>query len=137
MKIQDLETKIAARADAVVQQKIKTFKAEIDAALKKLFGNASSGIDRFGMYEYVATSSSPNQIVQNKLAALRMAIIDHVRHKDNTQTGHPWPASLWETEREVIRTELLAKMDLMQQLLSSPPRSTDDDVPAEGGSNVV
>ena len=137
MKLSDLETKIAVRADAAVQAKIKVFKAEIDAALNKLFGNAGSGIDRFGMYEYVETSTTKPPIVARKLAALRMAILDHTKVSDNCKTPIPWPKQLWESEREDIRNELLSKMDLMQKLLNSPVRSTADDVPAEEGANVV
>jgi hypothetical protein len=137
MKLSDLESKIAVRADASVQAKIKVFKAEIDAALNKLFGNAGSGIDRFGMYEYVETSTTKPPIVKRKLAALKLAIRDHVKNSDGTRTETPWPKQLWESEREDIRNDLLSKMDLMQKLLNSPVRSTADDVPAEEGANVV
>lgn len=136
MKLEDLETKIAVRADAAVQQKIKVFKAEIEAALTKLFGNAGSGIDRFGMYEYVETSTTKRPIVARKLAALRLAIRDHVKDANQSRTELAWPKQLWQSEREDIRNDLLSKMDLMQKLLNSPPRLSDDDVPAEGGNFV-
>lgn len=137
MKIQDLETKIAARADTAVQAKISVFKNAIDKALSDLFGKTNTGIDQFGMYEYSQTVSSPAPISSMKLAALKMAIKDHDNLPDSRKKFHPWPAFLWEREREDIRNELLSKMDLMQQLLTSKQRSTDKDVPCEEGKNIV
>lgn len=135
MKIQDLEAKIATRADAVVNAKIKAFKSAIDDALAKLFGKTSSGIDQFGYYSY---GEDPKRypLEHMKLQALKMACLDH--SKDGGQYGKKlkllWPKALWDQEREAIRNELLSKMDLMQQLLMTPDVSDVDRVTCEGDS---
>jgi hypothetical protein len=132
MKLIDLETKLAERADAVVQEKIKVFKKEIDDALKKLFGFSSVGGDSFGQYGFFEGTKEPYwAIPRMKLAALKLAIWDR-QTKGESKVKLPWPSQLWDKERESLRDELLAKMDLMQQLLISKPRSSENDVPYEG-----
>lgn len=132
MKMSDLETKLADRANASVQEKIVTFKREIDAALTKLFGNGHAmGVESFGKYLRCAEGTKPRNkayaIALAKLEALKLAICE----KDDADAPLPWPSMLWDRELEEMRTELLSKMDLMQKLLMTPQRSTTDDVPHE------
>jgi len=131
VKIQDLEDKINERAKVNVAQKVKAFRAEIDAALTKLFGNGSQSCERFGSYGYagnVTRKKTPEYEIANaKLDALNIAIAANEPHPSNKEIG--WPRLLWEKERESIRNELLAKMDLMQQLLVAKPLDPADDVP--------
>lgn len=133
--LKDLESKIAVRANVEVQAKISRFKTAIDKALSDLFGKTSCGTDQFGNYQYAEEAAARYPIEFAKLTALRLAIRDHAeKDKSNTKRLLHWPAELWEKETEAIRNDLLAKMDLMQQLLLAKPRSTDDDVPCEGDS---
>lgn len=131
MKIQDLEARIADRASSSVQAKIKVFKTEIDAALTRLFGNGSQSCERFGSYGYASqiarVKTQEYEIANAKLIALKIAMADSEPHPSKQKIG--WPSILWEKEREAIRDELLAKMDLMQQLLLTKPRDDADDVP--------
>jgi hypothetical protein len=136
VKIEDLEAKITKRANAVVNEKLKVFRKEIEAALTRLFGQTCGGVDQFGYFSY-AEGNKRYPLENMKLQALRMAILDHVKINDTNHTGQPtklpWPKILWDQEREAIRNELLAKMDLMQQLLMTPVVSEADYVP-EGDS---
>ena len=136
MKIEDLEAKIADRASSVVQAKIKVFKTEIDDALTKFFGNGGRSCEQFGNYDYADTvDRKQNQqfhIAYAKLYALKLAIRDMTESHPKTKIG--WPSILWEREREAIRDELLSKMDLLQQLLVTKPRDSEDDVPCEEGT---
>lgn len=135
MKIKDLEGKIEDRAKEVVTNKIKSFKAEIDAALKKLFGNGGTGscetFGRYGDSEVGVTRQRDARydIARAKLQALRMAIND----LDENKAQILWPYVLMEIEVETIRNELLSKMDLMQQLLVSKPVN-DPTIKFEGDS---
>lgn len=131
MKIQDLEEKIAERARSVVQDKVATFKKEIDAALMKLFGNGSQSCERFGSYGYagnVTRVKTPEYEIANaKLTALKIAIEDKEPHPSSVKIG--WPKVLWDQENEAIRNELLSQMDLMQRMLLTKKRDDSGDVP--------
>lgn len=123
---------MAARAEANVQARIKQFKADIDAALIKLVGHTQRSSESFGQYYYAATGTrvlnEGYATSRAKHDALQLAICD------TGETGNvklPWPSILWSDERIRLRDELLAKMDLMQQLINAPDRDTSNDVPHE------
>lgn len=135
MKIQDLEARIAERADSVARDKIKVFQDDIDAALKKLFaGSGTGGVERFGCYGLSVKDHRAKDkdldVARGKLAVLKLAIQNHTETQPTTKL--PWPRVIWDLEIEVIRTELLSKMDLMQRLLASKPAAADDDITCEG-----
>jgi hypothetical protein len=137
MKIQDLEQRIADRASEIVRQKIKVFKTEIDTALKKLFTNSGiGGIETFGCYGLSEKDHRAKDkdlvVARAKLAVLRLAIRDHDEKSSHMKLA--WPDAIWQLEVEAIRTELLSKMDLMQQLLMSNPKPDDDGIVFEGDS---
>lgn len=128
--LQDLEAKLADRAEANVQARIKAFKADIEAALAKLVGTIPTGqrgSNKFGTY-YYHESGRDWDVQAAKHDALNLAICDHV---EGQNTKLSWPSILWYLEQHRLRDELLAKMDLMQQLINSPARDTSDDVPHE------
>jgi hypothetical protein len=129
--LNDLEAKLADRAEANVQSKIDTFKKDIEAALAKLFGplpSGQQGNNRFGDYYYYANQTSKSYDFQcAKHDVLQLAICDCV--PESTHIKKPWPSILWTMEHCRLRDELLAKMDLMQQLFNAPVRDTSDDVP--------
>ena len=137
MKIEDLEKKISDRADAVVQAKIKAFKQEIDAALNKLFGRGTSGCESFGNYVHADTVTRRRdprfESACGKLLALQIAVRDKVaaENPNHPDVNVAWPRMLWTAEQESIRNELLSKMDLMQQLLLTKERDTENDVPQQ------
>jgi hypothetical protein len=120
--IQDLETKIADRANRNVQAKIDIFKKEIDAALTKLCGQGHYGCESFGRYEK-ASPTDNYEIARAKGRVLRLAYSSVA--SDGSKLS--WPPLLWLTEENAIRNELLAKMDLMQQLLMTKERDTTND----------
>ena len=132
MKIQDLEARIAERANVAVQAKIATFKKAIDDALTELFGKSGMGGEQFGQLCYFEGKEDKDYHVgRMRLEGLKLAICDYKTPYDKYRDQKiklPWPSELWEKERDAIRTELLSKMDLMQQLLISKPRDTADDV---------
>lgn len=126
--VKDLEKMIEDRANDVVQDKIKKFKYEIELAVEKLVGLGRGDL-KFG--SYCKHEASTN--VYRLAAAYIVCLISNDQDPE-TAKAYSWPALLWEKERDAIRNELLAKMDLMQQLLMTKPRSNDDDVPCEGDS---
>ncbi len=123
--VKDLEAMLADRANTVVQEKIERFKRDIENAFEKLMGTGRSEIT-FGNYHRHKKSSND---LRSAAAYIACLISDHT----DQETGKllAWPAVLWQREQDAIRTELLAKMDLMQQLLMSKPRDTSNDVPCE------
>ena len=129
--LNDLESKLASRAEANVQARIKQFKTDIDAALIKLVGHTQRSSESFGQYYYAATGTrvlnEGYAISRAKHDALQLAICDT---DDTRNVKKPWPAILWSDERFKLRDELLAKMDLMQQIFAAPSRDTSDDVPS-------
>lgn len=136
MKIQDLEAKIAIKADAAVQARIREFKRNFDAALNTLFDTPSGiGGHQFGSYgKFEGRSNEENcQSGCNKLSILKLAINDMLPDDDKTKQrkSAPWPSTLWQAERDKIRAELLEKMDLMARLIATTDRTSDGDVPEE------
>lgn len=129
--LNDLESKLADRAAANVQARIKQFKIDIDAALIKLVGHTQRSSESFGQYYYAATGTrvlnEGYAISRAKHDALQLAICDT---DDKTNAKKTWPSILWADERVKLRDELLAKMDLMQQLINAPARDTSHDVPS-------
>jgi len=129
--LNDLEAKLADRAEANVQARIDTFRKDIEAALYKLLGAAPSGqqgSNVFGSFYYAAgRAERAYEFHSARHDVLQLAICD--RNKESTHLKLPWPSILWEMERAKLRDELLAKMDLMQQLINAPARDTSGDVP--------
>jgi len=124
MKISDLETMIAKRADDNVQARIQQFKQDIQAALAKLFGGSSSHV-AFGKYREAATYKDEEKRAKGVVMELALGDTD----EDGRRLG--WPSTLWNIEKEALRTELLSKMDLLQQMLLAKPRNNENDVPQE------
>jgi len=117
VKIKDLEERIAERAHENVNNKIAIFQAAVDKALKDLFGSGKTGLDRFGYYG--SSVEKMAEVEQAKLAALQLAICNSQPKPNGASALLPWPRMLWDKEADAIRDELLAKMDLMQSLLTS------------------
>lgn len=134
--LKDLEAKLAERAEVNVQAKIKVFRADIEAALLKLFGQAPSNVrntNEFGTLYFTEPSRIDEYaFVLAKCKVLELAIQDRdYVQRTGTTTKRPWPQILWDVEINRLRDELLAKMDLMQQLINAPARDTSNDVPHE------
>jgi hypothetical protein len=123
--VKDLEAMINKRADDVVQEKIVRFRKAIEAALANLVGLKTHDI-RCGSIGQLAGSQNVYQAAVAQAASLILKDKDPL-----TGQQHPWPGILWTQEREAIRDELFAKMDLMQQLLVAKPRDNSNDVPCE------
>jgi acyl-homoserine lactone acylase PvdQ len=137
MKIETIEEKIKAKANANVQAKIAKFKAAIDGAMTELLGNGDNASFTFGDYIHAERNSHILGAVR-RLAVLRLAIQSYDQDpKDcNRKVQRPWPASLWDVEAQTIRDDLMAKMDTMQQLLMANSKKSDDDaVPDTVASN--
>lgn len=133
LNLQTLEERINIRANEVVQIKINKFKKAIESALTELFGSTGMGGEQFGQLGYFEGSKGKDKEVgRMRLEGLKLAICDYKtpfeKHYD-TKVFLPWPSQLWDKERDAIRTELLAKMDLLQQLLLTKERNSDADVP--------
>ena len=124
MKMSDLETMIAKRADDNVQARIHQFKQDIQAALVRLFNSSSSHV-AFGKYREAATYQDEDKRAKGVVMKLAMADTD----EEGRKLG--WPSTLWNNEQETLRTELLSKMDLLQQMLLAKPRNNENDVPQE------
>lgn len=133
--LSDLEAKLAERAETNVQAKLKVFQADIEAALSKLFGPRPAGQrgnDKFGSFYYEDSPPDAWDFARAKRKALELAIQDSDYNRQaGTYTKRGWPKLLWSIEAERLRDELLAKMDLMQQLINAPERDTSNDVPHE------
>lgn len=129
--INDLEAKLASRADKNVQEKIAKFKSAIIKALTDLFGEQPQGQQgnlRFGHLAWYGENTTDGYaFLRAHCHVLELAISE--TSEDNTKI--PWPGILWRMEENRLRDELLAKMDLMQQLINAPPRDTTNDVPRE------
>ena len=125
MKMSDLETMIAKRADNNVQARIMQFKLDIQAAVAKLFVDSHS--TSFGRYREAMHLKDAQKRARGVVMGLAMADTDD----DGKKLG--WPSTLWDNEQETLRTELLSKMDLLQQMLLAKPRNNENDVPQENG----
>lgn len=128
MKMKDLEARIEARANENVQKRISEFKTEIDRAVCKLFGQDYRS--RFGVYEKRMSEicdKDSRELAIGMTRCLELAVDD----KDETGKSAGWPSLLWQQEVDALRTELLSKMDLMQQLITSNRSASEDDVQPE------
>lgn len=110
MNIEQLEKMIAKRANEVVQAKIAKFKAAIDAAVRELTGCGHGwGTAKFGewggFFNEKHPAADPEYLAAAKALSLTMKY-----------DGTGWPAYLWRKEEQVIRDELLSKMDVFQRL---------------------
>ena len=133
MKIETIEQRIAEKANLNVQAKIKKFKESIDIALRELLGSDDCASLGFGSYAFAESGNNATAEhlsgARRKLAALRLAIQDKEisTGSDRRETKLPWPKWLWEKEIESIRSELMSKMDLMQQLLMTKNKPSESD----------
>lgn len=125
MKMSDLETMIAKRADDNVQARIQQFKRDIEAAVGKLFGDSGGSYPGFGKYKEAAKAQDAFR--RAKAAVMALALGD----TDEAGKRLGWPSELWNIEQQSLRTELLSKMDLLQQMLLAKPRNNENDVPQE------
>ena len=129
--LNDLEAKLASRADKNVQDKIAKFKSAILKALTDLFGEIPQGQQgslRFGHLAWYGDNTTDGYaFLRAHCQVLKLAIAE--TYENNTKI--PWPAILWRMEENRLRDELLSKMDLLQQLINAPARDTSNDVPRE------
>lgn len=129
--LNDLEAKLASRADKNVQDKIAKFKSAILKALTDLFGELPQGQHgnlKFGHLAWYGENTTDGYaFLRAHCQVLELAISD--TSEENKKI--PWPGILWRMEENRLRDELLAKMDLMQQLINAPARDTSNDVPHE------
>lgn len=128
MNMKDLEARIEARANENVQKRIAAFKTDIDRAVCKLFGQ--DYCSRFGAYGKLMSESCDKdrrELFIGMTKCLELAVDD--RDEKGKLAG--WPSLLWQQEVEALRTELLSKMDLMQQLITSNRSPSEDDVQPE------
>ncbi len=133
LNTQTIEERISIRANEVVQSKINKFKKAIDVALTELFGSTGMGGEQFGQLGYFEGSTTKDKLVgRMRLEGLKLAICDYKTPYDSRKDSKvllPWPAELWDRERDAIRTELMSKLDLVQQLLLAKSSTSDEDVP--------
>ena len=126
MKIETIEEKINLRANENVQAKIKAFKLAITAAMKALFGPGHCKY-QFGEASFADDENRKKEKTLDDYraysAVLRLAGKDSVDHK-----ALPWPTVLWDIERELVRNDLMEKMDLMQKLLMTKDGGNEGDV---------
>lgn len=129
MKMQDLEKRIEAKANENVQKKIQVFMRAIDMALCQLMG--LDYMRRFGEYAERLRNSCDKDS-RELFGAMTSCLELAVDEKDANGKKKGWPKLLWNQEVELLRSELLAKMDLMQQLIMCNTGSSEDDIkPAE------
>lgn len=128
MKMKDLEALIEARANDNVQKRITAFKTEIDRAVCKLF--CQDYCSRFGGYRKRMREACDKDRLELAIAMTRCLEFS-VDDKDEKGKQAGWPSLLWRQEAEALRTELLSKMDLMQQLITSNRSASEDDVQPE------
>lgn len=111
------------------------FRADIESALEKLFGPAPAeqrGSNKFGSFYYEESQKDKWEFSRAKRKVLELSIQDSdYSQQSGTYAKRALPQIIFECELDRLRVELLAKMDLLQQLFNAPARDTSEDAPFE------
>jgi hypothetical protein len=120
-KMQDLEARIAKRANEEVQNEIARFRSALDTAIKTLLRNcgcSTSSADVSSSYTYP------------KARKILMTAVGTVADPANAwKNDSGWPAELWRGREDAIRNELFNQMDAMQKVLLARDPKPDDATP--------
>ncbi len=109
----DFDSIVKNRADERVKARIKVFREAIKIAFKNLTGCS-----------YVGSNNSETETSDKA----NWAVLTGMVEKGSVDKLKEWPHYLWATERDAVRSELLATMDEMQKALLAPkPAATEND----------
>jgi len=103
MKREEFLDRVKNKAHQRVNAKLKAFKERIHCAVRELDDKLDD---------------------EERLGVVRNAVLDY------TGYAHNYPRALWANEQMRVENEVLATMDLVQQLLVVAPPSPNDEKPA-------
>lgn len=124
MKVADLEKRLCEKAKENVKKRVDQFKRDIDAAIGKLFEENSSGMcGKYATWGQATTITEDRRTLYREMADM-LWLASGFLDEDGNPIKVPW--ALVTREHDKLRGELIAKMDLMQQLLVVQPGPEDD-----------
>ena len=116
MNIKTLEEKIADKAHAEVQSAIQALCRSMAQAVNAFVADSGS-CSASETYGDFALSPVGRKVIENLLA-------------DPKHQRGGWPKEAWTNREQVIRNDIMEKMDILQRTLAAPARAEGDATPA-------
>lgn len=108
MKIQKFDDLVKARSEQLFQERVQTFKADVEKALGKLFGGK---LQFHNLFYYNTDLNDDNAGERGKLAVEIFKILS----SENNRSG--WPIKIRECATEEVFTSLINTLDSVQRAM--------------------